>query len=222
MDKILLIKLNIHFIRYGNNAAVVLGCLNPDKRAQCLREKSVHDILSVPSPPDRPSVDSSRASPYLPHNPLDLSTSGEYLTDIDVMLGFTEDDGMLITQFLLAYPTLYNVLKSLWRFLGPYLLFQQTQISHTSEEDIAVATEILKFYTDNGQVADLGPDNFQNITDMLTDSYFAFANHLFLKHHLQHSTATTYQYRFSYYVSFQTLCKYIIFRRCSNPKFSNK
>ena len=70
-----------------------------------------------------------------------------------------------------------------------------SQISHTSEEDAAVATEILKFYTDNGQVADLGPDNFQNITDMLTDSYFAFANHLFLKHHLKHSSATTYQYK---------------------------
>ena len=217
-----MIRLNIHFIRYGNNAAVALGCLNPDKRAQCLREKSVHEILSVPSPPDRPSVDSSRSSPYLPHNPLDLSTSGEYLTDIDVMLGFTEDDGMLITQFLLAYPTLYNVLKSLWSFLGPYLLFQQTQIIHTSEEDIAVATEILKFYTDNGQVADLGPDNFQNITDMLTDSYFAFANHLFLKHHLKHSTATTYQYRFSYYVGFQISCKDIILRRCRNQKFSSK
>ena len=111
-----MIRLNIHFIRYGNNAAVALGCLNPDKRAQCLREKSVHEILNVPSPPDRPSDDSSRASPYLSHNPLDLSTSG------DVMLGFTEDDGMLITQFLLAYPTLYNVLRSLWSFLGPYLL----------------------------------------------------------------------------------------------------
>ena len=141
MDKISLIRLNIHFIRYGNNDAVALGCLNPDKRAQCLREKSVHEILNVPSPPDRPSVDSSRTSPYLLHNPLDLSTSREYLTDIDVMLGFTEDDGMLITQFLLAYPTLYNVLKSLWSFLGPYLLFQQTQIIHTSEEDIAVTND---------------------------------------------------------------------------------
>ena len=103
---------------------------------------------------------------WTPLGPLPIFfTSREYLTDIDVMLGFTEDDGMLITQFLLAYPTLYNVLKSLWSFLGPYLLFQQTQIIHTSEEDIAVATEILKFYTDNGQVADLGPDYLQNITD---------------------------------------------------------
>ena len=198
---------------------MALGCLNPDKRAQCLREKSVHEILNVPSPPDRPSVDSSRTSPYLLHNPLDLSTSREYLTDIDVMLGFTEDDGMLITQFLLAYPTLYNVLRSLWSFLGPYLLRLVTHQKRMLQwpQRFSSSTLIMgklqiwvQITFKISQICSQIPTlHLPIICSSNTTSSIL----------LQLPTSTDSHIR---YVGFQISCKDIILRRCRNQKFSSK
>ena len=52
-----------------------------------------------------------------------------------------------------------------------------------------------------GGLESLGPGSLWNMTDMFTDSFFAYGNELFLQHHLSHSTANTFQYRFSYHVS---------------------
>ena len=149
----------------------------------------------------QPAIDISQPHPYLPYNPLLMVQNGQYQTDVDLMLGFNEDEGILITQFFMAAPSLYDVLKEAWNFLGPFALFQSHHTEIT-EQQIDIATEMLNFYTDNAGVENLSPDKFWNVTDMFTDSFFTFANYLFLKHHLEHSTAKTYQYRFSYNVEY--------------------
>lgn len=191
-------------IRYGNNAALLLGCIIPENRANCLREKSAYAIQNVEVPEElisQPSIDTSLENSYLSENPLDLIKKGDYYTDIDIMLGFNEDDGMLITQFFIPAPDIYGVLKELWDFLGPFALFQKHHTEITEEHKI-IATEILNHYIDNIGIENLSPDNFWNMTDLFTDSFFTFANHLFLQHHLEHSNANTFQYRFSYNVSY--------------------
>ena len=81
--------------------------------------------------------------------------------------------------------------------MGPFALFQQHH-TEISDEEIVIATEILNQYIDNAGVESLNPDNFWNITDMFTDSFFGWPNYLFLKHHLDYSSRNTFQYRFSY------------------------
>ena len=126
--------------------------------------------------------------------------SGHYQVDIDIMLGVNEDDGLLISEYFIPAPSLYDVLNQLWDFLGPFALFEEHHTEITAA-DIEIATEILNFYTAEEGPDGLGPEKFRNLTEMFTDSFFWFGNYLFLKHHLQHSTGKTYQYRFSYDVS---------------------
>ena len=116
------------------------------------------------------------------------------------MLGVNEDDGLLISEYFIPAPSLYEVLNQLWDFLGPFALFEEHHTEITAA-DIEIATEILNFYTGEEGPDGLGPDKFRNITAMFTDSFFWFGNYLFLQNHLQHSTGKTYQYRFSYDVS---------------------
>ena len=37
--------------RYGNNAALLLGCLRPDRRVACLRDRLGHSQLSLVEDP---------------------------------------------------------------------------------------------------------------------------------------------------------------------------
>ena len=90
--------------------------------------------------------------------------------------------------------------SELWNFLGPFALFEEHH-KEISPRDIEIATEILNFYTGGGGPQTLSPDNFWNVTEMFTDSFFWVGNYLFLRDHLRHSTGKTYQYRFSYNVS---------------------
>ena len=66
----------------------------------------------------QPSVDTSLSNPYLPISPLDCLESGNYLKDVEIMLGYNEDDGVLITQFFVSAPSLYDFLKASWRTVG--------------------------------------------------------------------------------------------------------
>ena len=190
-------------VRYGNNAALILGCLLPDNRVQCLREKSVYAIQNLDILEElisQPNIDESLSDSYLPLNPIDAIKTGNYQTDIDVMIGFNEDDGLLITQFFLPAPDIYEVLKEAWGVLGPFALFQKHHTEIT-DQDRLVSAEILNHYIDDIGIENLSPDNFWNVTDMFTDSFFIFGNHYFLQQHLEHSTGRTFQYRFSYNVS---------------------
>ena len=192
----------LNALKYGLDASILLGCLVPESRPECLRGKDVLAIQNLDLAEElisQPSIDSLNPSPYLPENPLDLLQNGNYHTDIDVMLGFNEDDGFLITQFFKVAPSLFDLVKHFWGTLGPFALFQQHYLE-ISDMEVEIAAEILNHYSENG-IENLGPDDLQNMTDMFTDSFFTWANYLFLKYHLQHSTARTYQYRFSYYVS---------------------
>ena len=191
----------LNALKYGLDAAILLGCLVPESRAECLRGKDVLAIQNLDLAEElisQPSIDSLNPSPYLPDNPLDLLQIGKYHTDIDVMLGFNEDDGFLVTQFFKVAPSLFDLVRHFWGTLGPFALFQKHYLE-ISDMEVEISAEILEHYSENG-IQNLGPDDLQNITDMFTDSFFTWANYLFLKHHLGHSMAKTYQYRFSYHV----------------------
>ena len=93
----------------------------------------------------QPCIDKSQSLSYLPANPLDLVMEGNYQTDIDIMLGFNEDDGLLISEYFIPAPSLYDVLKQLWDFLGPFALFEEHH-SEITPGDVEIATDILNHW----------------------------------------------------------------------------
>ena len=68
---------------------------------------------------------------FLPADPRTLVESGEYLREVDLLLGVNSEEGILITQFLQvapapppqALPALYPAVAAAWSTLGPFALF---------------------------------------------------------------------------------------------------
>ena len=141
----------------------------------------------------QPSIDQE----YLPREPHDILTEGDYATDVDILIGFNEDESLVGTQIFLAAPDLFIVMRELWDVLGPYALLQK-HTSEVSPEDIQLSKEILSHYC--GPLEQLDHTQWSNFTRMTTDSFFWFGVHRFIDLHLQHSTGKTFFYRNKYLV----------------------
>lgn len=185
--------------KYGRLAAAELGCLTLSlaDTINCLRGKSVASVMTVDfinQLMSQPSIDQE----YLPREPLDIMREGDYSTDVDILIGFNEDEALIGTQIMLPAPDLFGVARELWGVLGPYALLQK----HTSEitgEDVQLSEEILSHYC--GPLETLDHTKWDNFTRMATDSFFWFGVHRFLDLHLQQSSGKTFFYRNKYIVS---------------------
>merc|ERR1711988_724654 len=139
----------------------------------------------------QPSIDQE----YLPREPLDIMREGDYSTEVDILIGFNEDEALIGTQIMLPAPDLFGVVRELWGVLGPYALLQK----HTSEitgEDVRLSEKILNHYC--GPLETLDHSKWDNFTRMATDSFFWFGVHRFLDLHLQQSSGKTFFYRNKY------------------------
>ena len=171
--------------------------------ADCLREKSVFSLLAVDlvnQLMSHPSIDRGHTGDqaYLPREPQYLLADGDYATDVDILLGFDEDESLIGTQIFLAAPDLFNVVRELWSIVGPYALLQK-HTSEITEQDIELTKEILDFYCGPLEQLDQTTD-FDNFTKMLTDSFFWFGAHRFLDLHLKQARGNTFFYRNKYLV----------------------
>ena len=146
-----------------------------------------------------PSVDQGNTDqPYMPRSPEEAITSGDYDTELDIMIGFTEDESLIGTQIFIPAPDLFAVIRDLWAIAGPYALLQK-HTSEITEEDVKLATSILEHYC--GPLAELDSSQFDNFTNMASDSFFFYGVHKFLCLHTQHSQGKTFFYRDKYIVS---------------------
>ena len=79
--------------KYGQLAAVELGCLGSDMKevAACMREAPVISLLAIEVLNElmsHPSIDGDHhPDPYLPAQPEEIMASGDYAKDVDVMIG---------------------------------------------------------------------------------------------------------------------------------------
>jgi len=186
--------------KYGRDAANLLGCNDPDRRADCLRSKSLFQLLATELPTElmsQPCLDGDlAAAPFLPLHPIAAVKYGQHAKEVDIMVGFNEDEGLLITEFFLQAPHLYDVVRQLWPVLGPYSLLG-VHSSEATTDIVNLATDLVTAYA--GGLENLAPDHFANVTELYTDSFFWYAASLFLEYHLPWAEGTNYQYRFSYF-----------------------
>jgi len=189
-------------VKFGTEAAIELGCLrlSLDATIECMRDREVFSILSTTYFNELmayPSIDAEHIDPpYLPDKPINIMSRGDYAKDLDIMIGFVEDESLIGTQIFLPAPDLFGVVKELWDIAGPYALLQK----HTSEitpEDIELATTILNRYC--GPLEDLSMEKFDNFTKMADDSFFLYGIYKLLDLHMKQSTGNTYYYRMKYY-----------------------
>ena len=145
-----------------------------------------------------PSIDGGHTDqPYMATSPEEVISTGHYDTDLDIMIGFTEDESLIGTQIFLSAPDLFAVIRDLWTIAGPYALLQK-HTSEITEEDVELATSILEHYC--GSLEQLDSSQFENFTKMASDSFFFFGVHKFLSLHTKNSQGNTYFYRDKYIV----------------------
>jgi len=188
--------------KYGAHSATLMGCEEEGQLLECLQNKTSADVMALNTLMEgmtQPCIDKDVSPlPFLEANPLDLIAEGNYNTEVDIIVGANADEGIMLTEYMIAAPDLLKVIGLEWDILGPLGLFQ---LHHTesSPEDAALAHQILDYYTDGGGASVLGPHNLKNMTDMLTDSFIWFGMDLFLDNHLPHALGNTFQYLLSYW-----------------------
>jgi len=144
----------------------------------------------------QPVVDGAfTRDPFLPSDPKVLMRAGKYNDDVEILLGFNEEEGHMVTSIFEAFPLLYSAMAAGWPILGPFTLLNK---HHTEilPIDNTMANTILMEYV--GNVSAIKAENLQQITNMFTDSFFSYGISKFLDYYLPKAKTKTYQYIFSY------------------------
>jgi len=190
-------------IRLGKELALLLGCasLNVREELDCMKTKSALALNAVELENgfiSQPVIDVDYASdPFFPTDPLDALELGEFATDVDVLLGSNQNEGLLLTEVILNFHSLFfDIIVNHWDIWGPLLLFHKHALE-ISPEDVMRAYKVLEYYCGT---TDVTPDHIVNMTDMFTDSFFLFGITKYIdEYHLQFSTKPVYQYMNSYH-----------------------
>ena len=144
----------------------------------------------------QPVVDGHFTSdPFLPDDPKQLIKDGRYHQDVEILLGFNEEEGRMVTTIFEAFPLLYSAMAAGWPILGPFSLLGKHH-TEMSEHDVHIVNKILLQYV--GNVSAIKAENIEKITNMFTDSFFSYGINKFLDFHLHKAKTPTYQYIFSY------------------------
>jgi len=186
-------------VKYGNEASALVGCLDPLTRVQCLKSKKVSEVMTMDIRNEllsQPVVDGPFSrDPFLPEDPRVLIRDGKYNSDVEILLGFNEEEGHMVTSIFEAFPLLYSAMAAGWPVLGPFSLLGKHH-TELSENDIHIVNRILLEYV--GNVSSIKAENIDKITNMFTDSFFSYGISKFLDLYLPKAKTKTYQYIFSY------------------------
>jgi len=182
--------------RFGAESAIAMGCLlGGEARLECLQGLSMEKFVRL-SPVLgvnlKPNEDIDYAEdPFLPMSPMEALRTGNYQTDLPVLVGSNEDDGLILTTVLKTDPSLYLLYRNLWSVIAPGILFH-IPVEETTLEASRKASELADFYL--GGTSNIVPDNFDLITDMFTDAFVTYAVECFVEY--AQLTQDVYQYRY--------------------------
>jgi len=182
--------------RYGVEAAIAMGCLlGGEARLQCLQGLSLDKFVRLNQAFGvnlKPNEDADYAEePFLPMSPMEALRSGHYQTDVPIMVGSNEDDGLILTTALKTDPSLYLLYRSLWSVIAPGILFH-IPVDESTLEASRKASELADFYL--GGSSNIVPENFDIITDMFTDAFVTYAVECFIDY--ASLTQEVYHYRY--------------------------
>jgi len=174
-------------VQYAAIFAANLQCDEGD--LACLQDRDVSDIirqtriLDIPDDavPDfgtawMPVMDAGFTEDFfLPGDPQDLLSSGQFNADIEIMIGSNKDEGLLWMVNEVFDENLYAQISDDWDKYGPMRIFNIADPNDITEEDVEKARAILQFYT--GEGGSFAPEYFNSLVDMFTDSFALYGAH---------------------------------------------
>ena len=189
---------------HAKSLSIALGCNSEEDELNCLQEKAAEDII-VKSRfenviPGRiiwmPAPDYGySANPFIPGEPKDLMSSGNFNRDVEVIIGTNADEGILFFFEFLLNPSQWDILKDNFDILGPSALFNIAMASHITQEDVKKAHQIIDFYV--GGSDNINQEHTQGMLDMMTDAGFLHGTHKSIKYLLAQKI-TLYHYILTY------------------------
>ena len=136
--------------------------------------------------------------PFLIGDPEELMSTGQFNTDVEIIIGTNKDEGILNFFGQLLNPSLWEDWKNGFDIYGPMQLFDISGSDITSK-DVENAHKILDYYI--GSVENINTEHQQGIFDMMTDATFLYGTHRTIKHMIEHGV-TVYEYILTYQGSF--------------------
>ena len=143
-------------LKYGEMLKTALQC--DQLPLHCLQSKSIEEILNVmslgynnaPFPTAliwQPVPDADFISdPFLPEYPEQLLESGQFNTDIDVIIGTNADEGLLVCSNVIQNPCLWPAYQERFEIGGTKTLFGIAEDSDINSEDTQNMKNLVEFY----------------------------------------------------------------------------
>ena len=128
----------------------------PELPLRCMAFKSVesivrHSQLYTNEPYDlpliwTPVIEDFSPEPFLPKHPMDLLKSGEFNTDVEVVIGTNSDDGLFMVRDALNDSSLWPDYANGWDSAGTKALFGLVEDRDVSNDVVGKAEQARQFY----------------------------------------------------------------------------
>ena len=189
------IKLSVKLNCYKN------GTIEWNEVLTCIQNKSMEDIVAATNPPTdyaygygliwQPVQDND----FLPGDPEELMKSGNFNSDVEVIIGTNGEEGLLRINPYLFNPSLWEDTKENIETVLPMTLFNiATNDSITSKNVVDMYT-ILNNYI--GSVENFNEDHKEELIDMFTDSDFLYGTYKTIRYFLDQNM-TVFPYILTY------------------------
>ena len=192
-----------HALQYAEMFIDKLGCHQEMDTLSCLQEQELKDIFDamvlIPGAGNMiwsavPDVNFT-TDPFIPGDPKLLMESGQFNTNVEVIIGTNSDEGINSLFGLIKDPTLWDEFRKDFQTNGPRGLFNIANKSEITPEDIVKMNTIVEYYI--GSFDNMNENHIQDIIDMFTDAGFLFGTYKTIEHFLKQGM-TVYQYILSY------------------------
>ena len=174
-----------------------VGC-GLENALACMQSKKPEELLIATSDAAYAVVDSSYTTDsFLPADAEELLKSGQFDTEIEIMIGTTKDEGILMVLEPLSDPSLWHEYQEDFDYVGPLFLFQNSILdeSRITEEDILNAKKVFEYYL--GSIDNFNEEHKQEVFDMFTDSSMLYGSFKTVNYFLEHEVSV-YQYILTY------------------------
>jgi len=192
-----------HALEYADMLTKALGCEEEVDVLVCLQAQDMGDIVNLNTLMDgnkygvwMPVPDHNfTSSPFLPGNPEQLMKSGEFNTDVEVVVGTNADEGILYFVYQLLDPAQWANYRDKFDVDGPRSLFNIANASEVTEEDVVKAHTFVEYYV--GSLDSMDEEHKQDMCDMFTDAGFLYGTYKTINYMLEQGM-TVYQYILTY------------------------
>ena len=101
-------------------------------------------------------------NPFLPGNPEELMSTGQFNTEIEVIVGHNSDEGLLFVVPEILDPSIWPMIQENFDTVIPMQMFNIANASDITDIDVANAHKLIEYYV--GSVENINEEHLQGIS----------------------------------------------------------